>query len=75
MGIVPVELILTGNFLWRKFFGWELSDGNHPGGNFPGGSFHVTAGIVCHVFEAFSGGCILLVLHIIRFYFVFQTFL
>ena len=37
VGIVQVGLILGGNFLWRKCSGWELPDGNHPGG-----SFHVT---------------------------------
>ena len=40
--IVQVGIILGGNSLWWKFYGLELSVGNHPGGNFPGRSFHVT---------------------------------
>ena len=42
MGIVRLEVILGGNFLWWRFSGWELSGGNHPGWNFPGGSFRST---------------------------------
>ena len=33
--IVWMEVILSRNFLWWGFFGWELSEGNHLGGNFP----------------------------------------
>ena len=33
--IVRVEVFLGGNFLWWRFSGWELSEGNHLGGSCP----------------------------------------
>ena len=45
MGTVRVGVILSGDFLWRGFSGWELSGENHLGGNFPGGSFPSTVNV------------------------------